>query len=315
MHTIFYKVIYRKYCCFVGDRILGNNLKILVIGLGEIGYTNAEYFSSKGLWVEGFDISTSAIKKALADKVIKKEAKNFEGYDYYLICISTHKPTNMFMPDLEGLYQISHRISKEGKTGALVGLDSTIPQGTTSEVNQILKHRLHVVHVPHRYFNGDKEKHGVNQIRVIGSCESCCLEQATKFYNHLLDIPLHRTNSAEVAELTKVVENAYRYLEISFAEELKMICDKKNIDFYELRSAINTKWNIEILEPRKGIGGHCLPKDSDMFLSFAGDVLDSSLIKTAKKIDHQYRLKVNPLSLELQQINETRSKQMKIEVK
>lgn len=263
--------------------------KILIIGLGQIGYSNAEYITSLGLKVDGYDISEKAIQRALENKVIQNRAASFEGYDYYVICISTHKPDNMFVPFLDGLFDISQRLAQEGKTGALVGIDSTITRGTSEKVKQILGHRLHVVHVPHRFYVHEKQEHGVKQTRVLGACDPCCENEAKSFYGKMLEIPLHSVSSVDIAELTKVVENSYRFMEIAFAEELKIICDKSNINFDELREAINTKWNIKILEAKDGIGGHCLPKDSQMFLEFSNNMLVTSLIKAAKLIDKEYR--------------------------
>ncbi len=266
--------------------------KILVIGLGQIGYSNAEYMTSLGLNVDGHDISEKAVKRALDNGIIRNRAKSFQGYDYYIICISTHKPDNMFLPYLDGLYGIAHRISYEGKTGALVGIDSTITRGTSNKVKEILHHRLHVVHVPHRFYVNEQMEHGVRQTRVLGGCESCCVSEARRFYGDLLKIPLHIVNSVDVTELSKIVENSHRFLEIAFAEELKMVCDRSGVDFDELRTAINTKWNIKILEAREGIDGHCLPKDSQMFVNMSKNVIESSIIEAAKLIDHMYRLHI-----------------------
>ena len=85
-------------------------------------------------------------------------------------------------------------------------------------------------------------------------------------FHRSLGIPMYSVSNIEIAETTKVVENAHRYLQIAFAEELYLYCQANNINFPELRDALNTKWNVEILEPREGIGGHCLPKDTKMFL-------------------------------------------------
>ncbi len=263
--------------------------KILVIGLGQIGYSNAEYITAKGLHVDGYDISGKAIHRALHDKVIRDDALTFEGYEYYIICISTHRPDNMFMPFLDGLFDIVRKISDEGKTNALVGIDSTIPRGTSNTIKEILDHRLHVVHVPHRFYINEQKEHGVRQTRVLGGCERCCVSKGTEFYGDILDIPLHLVKSVEVAELSKVIENSYRFLEIAFAEELKMVCDNSMINFDELRAAVNTKWNIKVLEAKDGIGGHCLPKDSQMYLDMSKNYLQSNLIETAKKIDERYR--------------------------
>jgi len=263
--------------------------KILIIGLGQIGHSNAEYMTSLGLQVDGFDISKDAVTRAMKDKVIQKGATDFRGYDYYVICISTHKPEDMFVPYLDGLFDIAKRLAHEGKMDALVGIDSTVTRGTTQEIKKILGHRLHVVHVPHRFYVHEKSEHGVRQVRVIGGCEPCCMVEGKQFYGNVLKIPLHQVSSPDVAELTKVVENSYRYLEIAFAEEIKMVCDNTSLDFDELRDAINTKWNIKILDARDGIGGHCLPKDSQMFLDFSRNSVVTSMIRAAKMVDSQYR--------------------------
>ena len=264
--------------------------KVLIIGLGEIGYTNAEYMTSLGIWVDGYDISDSAIKRALEHNVIKNKAEDFAGYDYYLICISTHKPENMFVPYLDGLYETVYRIVKEGKEGALLGIDSTIPQDTTKKILEILNHKLHVVHVPHRYYRYDKDEHGVNQKRVIGACEQCCFDAGRKFYGQILQIPLHPVSVPDVAELTKIVENSYRYVQIAYAEEMKILCDNLGVDYEELRDAINTKWNIDMLKAIDGIGGHCLPKDSQMVLDLSKKFVSNSIIEASKKVDSNYRM-------------------------
>lgn len=273
-------------------KVNGNDKKILIIGLGQIGYSNAEYMTSLGLNVDGYDISENAIKGALDAGVIKNRAKNFSGYDYYVICISTHNSEDMFMPYQDGIVQLADRLSREGKSGALVGIDSTINRGMCNMVLDILNHRLHVCHVPHRFYINEKQEHGVRQTRVVGACDSCCMEEARHFYGEILDIPLFEVSSIEVAELCKIVENSHRFLEIAFAEELKMMCDNSGIDFKELRNAINTKWNTKILEAKDGIGGHCLPKDSQMFVNSTKTYVGSSIIEAAKQIDLKYRMHI-----------------------
>ena len=268
---------------------MGSDKKILVIGLGQIGYSNAEYMTSIGLKPDGYDIFPAAVERALAGGVIQNGATSFEGYDYYLICVSTHNPNDMFVPYLDGVYELAKRLAREGRQGALIGIDSTVPRGTSNKIKDIVKHRLHVAHVPHRLYIGDKEKYGVNCIRVLGVSDECCKNEALRFYQDMLKVPLHIVGSIDVAELTKTVENSYRFLEIAFAEELKMVCDNIDVDFEELRKAINTKWNVHILEAQGGIGGHCLPKDSQMVLELSKGAIPTSLLDTAKQIDKHYR--------------------------
>jgi UDP-N-acetyl-D-mannosaminuronate dehydrogenase len=176
----------------------------------------------------------------------------------------------------------------------------------------LLNHRLHVVHAPHRWYALEEKEHGVNQLRVIGGVCDCCLNAGMQFYDakhiqnlypspsfslsshHIinntknLEIPMHPVTEIEIAEITKVVENAHRYLQIAFAEELYLYCQANNMSFPELRDALNTKWNVNILEPREGIGGHCLPKDTKMFLQ-SSEYIRSKILAAATEADHEYK--------------------------
>ena len=92
----------------------------------------------------------------------------------------------------------------------------------------------------------------------------------------------------EVAEITKIAENAHRYLQIAFAEDLYIYSQANNINFAELRDSLNTKWNVNILEPREGIGGHCLPKDTKMFIESSRE-MKSKILSAAMEVDQDYR--------------------------
>ena len=103
-----------------------------------------------------------------------------------------------------------------------------------------------------------------------------------------LGIPMHPVSKVETAEITKIVENCHRYLQIAFAEELYLYCQANDINFPELRDALNTKWNVEILEPREGIGRHCLPKDTKMFLQ-SSKFARSKILAAAMEVDEDYK--------------------------
>lgn len=262
--------------------------KTLVIGLGQIGFHDAEYITQRGLNADGYDLEKTAIQRALKAKVIRKAAVTFEGYDNYLICVSTHNPENASLPNFNGVLETAMRLSREGKEGSLVAIESTVTKGICNRVLDILQHRLHVAHVPHRFYSEEKKEHGVRQLRVLGGCRPCCTTEAASFYQEILDVPILRVRSVELAELTKVVENAYRFLEIAFAEELKMFCDVQGLDFEELRTAVNSKWNLEILEARQGIGGHCLPKDTQIYFELSKRIAPSGIIASAIQSNKQY---------------------------
>ena len=311
--------------------------KVIIIGLGQLGLPVARYVKEKGFDdVYGYDISPKAMERAEKIAGIKK-ANDLSDFDVYILCVSTHKPDDMFTPQIEGLLSIVERISKEARRdGALVSIESTIPRGTSARVFEMLNHRLHVAHAPHRWYALEEKEHGVNQLRVVGGVCDCCLQTAMQFYNgssltpvdsnggngdgnnghaddndayvdnssrdkksfknasskrsirRTLGIPMHPVSKIEIAELSKIAENAHRYLQIAFAEDLYLYCQENNLNFSELRDALNTKWNVNILEPREGIGGHCLPKDTRMFLQSSKSI-KSKILTAAMEVDQDYR--------------------------
>ncbi|HEY9387213.1 MAG TPA: hypothetical protein VIP70_09235 [Nitrososphaeraceae archaeon] len=107
-----------------------------------------------------------------------------------------------------------------------------------------------------------------------------------------LGIPMHPVPEVEIVELTKIVENAHRYLQIAFAEDLYLYCQANNINFAQLRDSLNTKWNVNILEPREGIGDHYLPKDTTMFLNSSPKSIRSKIIQAAIEVDKEYRIAI-----------------------
>jgi UDP-N-acetyl-D-mannosaminuronic acid dehydrogenase len=275
--------------------------KVIIIGLGQLGLPVAKYVREKGFDTYGYDISANAMNRAEKTAGVKMLANDFSGnynhdFDVYIISVSTHKPDDIFSPQIDGLLTLVDRIAKEAKKGALVSIESTIPKGTSRKVYEMLNHKLHVVHAPHRWYALEEEHHGVNQPRVIGGVCDCCVKTGMQFYNggerassyKSLGIPMYPVSKVEIAELTKVVENSHRYLQIAFAEELYLYCQANNISFPELRDALNTKWNVDILEPREGIGGHCLPKDTKMFLE-SSESIRSKILFAAMQIDYDYR--------------------------
>ena len=160
-----------------------NTGKILVIGLGQLGLPVAKYVKDRGFDVYGYDISTKALERAEKTAGVKK-AINFSGFDVYIICVSTHRQEDMFSPQIEGILSIvQDKIAKEAKNGALVSIESTIPKGTSKKVFEMLNHRLHVAHAPHRWYALEEKEHGVNQLRVVGGVCDCCLRAAMQFYD------------------------------------------------------------------------------------------------------------------------------------
>jgi UDP-N-acetyl-D-mannosaminuronic acid dehydrogenase len=293
--------------------------KILVIGLGQLGLPVAKYVKEKGFDVYGYDNNQLTMDNAEKQHGIKK-IENFRDVDVFMICISTHREDDISSPQVDGLMTITRRIAKEATNGKLVSIESTVPRGTTRKMFEILEHRFHVVHAPHRWYALEEDVHGVNQLRVIGGVCDCCLRTGIRFYNGVeheersdleyysgtksyrsLHIPMYSVSTVELAELSKIVENADRYLQIAFAEDLYMFCKANRISFAELRDAVNTKWNVNILEPRDGIGGHCIPKDTRMFLE--SSEIKSKILIAAQEVDKNYRKYIEGMVKDLKQIN------------
>lgn len=297
--------------------------KVLVIGLGQLGLPVAKYILDRGFETFGFDVSTEVMKLAKTCGI--KATQNFSDIDVFVVCISTHKQNDIYSPDVAGIVDIARRISNEAKNGALVSIESTIPKGTSRRIFEMLNHRIHVVHVPHRWYALEQDVHGVNQLRVIGGVSECCLKLGLQFYGtnnselmtrgvcndqvaissdtyHIrknLSIPLHPVSEIEIAELAKIVENSYRYVQIAFAEDLNMYCHKNNLNFNELRNAVNTKWNVSLPEARNGIGGHCLPKDAKMFVQ-GDNAAKSKILTAAIEVDadfRRYKEEQNPITI------------------
>lgn len=303
--------------------------KVLVIGLGQLGLPVAKYVKERGFETYGYDISIKSMehaKKTIGIKTLtplesgrntfNNTANDFgsQDFDVFIICVSTHKPDDMFSPQIDSILSIADKISREvKKDGALVSIESTIPKGTSKKLFEILNHRFHVVHAPHRWFSLEEKEHGVNQLRVIGGVSNCCLKTGLQFYSggtntgverqdsshssilsqpyfvRSMEIPMHPVSSIESAEITKITENAHRYLQIAFAEDLYLYCQANDISFSELRDALNTKWNVDILEPREGIGGHCLPKDTKMLIQSSSNSTKSKILTAAMEVDQDYR--------------------------
>jgi UDP-N-acetyl-D-mannosaminuronic acid dehydrogenase len=284
--------------------------KVLVIGLGQLGLPVAKYAKERGFETLGYDINPLRVEHAEKNYGIKS-IEQFEDIDVFILCVSTHDPNDENIPNVDGLYSVAQKIAREAKNGSLVSIESTVPKGTSKKIFEMLNHRLHVAHAPHRWYALEEDIHGVNQLRVIGGVSDCCLKEALRFYdsdnevielsdnicsNNIcgtaktmnLGIPMHPVSEIEIAELTKIIENADRYMQIAFSEDLYLYCQANNVNFGDLRDALNTKWNVKILEPRDGVGGHCLPKDTKMFLQSSKSI-KSKILMAAMEVDQDYR--------------------------
>jgi nucleotide sugar dehydrogenase len=261
------------------------------MGLGNIGLPVARYARNYFPHVIGFDINQQAVVRALNNGVDSFTVP--QRADVYVVCVNTYYRNGM--PDMSAIDSCCRQISALNNE-ALVCFESTLAMGTARKMS--LKHGLSFVAVcPHRWWEEDQEDHGVKQIRVLGACDDETLRKAMAFYNKL-EIPLHLVSTLEVAEASKIAENAHRYVEIAFVEELKLIASKNGLDFDEWREAINTKWNVKLLEARDGIGKECLPKDTAFLASLSSEF---GLLKGAMQTNDAYVQRFCPQKKSLEQ--------------
>ena len=261
-------------------------MKVCVLGLGHVGLPTALYISSRGFEVWGYDISEKAVALGKNGGInATTDWNKIPPVDVYVVCVKTSWKDDV--PDLTPVFDVCKKIAKKAEPSSLVSIESTIVPGTCRKIyGNILKGCASLIHVPHRYWADDPVRHGVKQMRVMGAMDNKSLEWGLRFYRDQLEIPLHIAPCIEVAELSKIAENAYRYVQIAFAEELRMMCEKLGLDFEDVRKSCNTKWNVEMLEARDGILGHCLSKDTRYLASIGPSCF---LLKGAMSVDDAYR--------------------------
>ena len=259
---------------------------VCVVGLGQIGFPVAKYIVTKGYEVYGFDINAAAVENGEQNGKFKATTQwnQLPKADVYIICVTTGQVNNQ--AELTAVFDVSRKIAEKADANTLVAIESTILPGTSKKIfEENFKGKVLLVHAPHRYWADQEDKYGVNQVRVIGGINTESLETGIKFYNEQLGIPMHTVNQIEIAEMCKIIENSHRYLQIAFAEDLKMMCNHIDMNFDELREAMNTKWNVDLPEARDGIGRHCLPKD----IRYVTSLTPSILLNSAIEVDQKYR--------------------------
>ncbi len=243
-------------------------MKICVVGLGIIGSSAAEHIRDCGFDVVGYDI----VEKQLKDIETFTDWQRVPACNIYVVAVTS-----------DNVEQVCGLISEKSRN-ALVCVESTVPVGACRAIAQ--KYKLtNLIHCPHRFWAEDPVNHGIEQLRAIGTVNETSLGKACWFYLRL-GIPLCICSSVEVAEICKVGENAYRFVQIAFAEELKMICDGNGIPFEEAREACNTKWNIDVPEARDGISGFCLPQDIQFLMRLSKP---NSLLNGAISANNLYK--------------------------
>ena len=259
-------------------------MKACFMGLGYIGLPTAIISSQHGINVCGVDINPKVVektnrgelhivepglqdllKKAVDSKSLVASATPFES-DVYLIVVPTPFKAK-HEPDISYVQSATKTVIPLLKEGDLFIIESTSPVGTTEKMAELifaerpeLKGRIHIAYCPERVLPGNVIFELVNNDRVIGGIDDASADAAAEFYGKFVTGQLHKTN-CRTAEMCKLVENSSRDVQIAFANELSMICEKAGINVWELISLANKHPRVNILQPGCGVGGHCIAVD------------------------------------------------------
>ena len=278
-----------------------------MMGLGYIGLPTAALIASKGLNVTGVDISQRVVNTINEGKIhiVEPDLDGLvhhvvkQGYlkastkpiaaDVYLIAVPTPFKEN-HTPDLSYVESAVNNIIPTLQKGALVILESTSPVGTTHKIQEIifkerpeLKGEIFIAYCPERVLPGNVIYELEQNDRAIGGIDDVSTEKAVSFYKHFVKGELHKTNS-QTAEMCKLVENSSRDVQIAFANELSLICEKAGINVWELIRLANKHPRVNILQPGCGVGGHCIAVDPYFITSHFP--MESQLIGKAREINN-----------------------------
>lgn len=293
---------------------------ISVFGLGYIGLPTAAMIASKEIQVIGVDVNDDIINIINAanihivepelDEAVKRAVKNGfltarrspQPADVFIIAVPTpflppDSECSIPQPDLSCIQSAASSISKVLKKGDLVILESTSPVGTTEMVSEWMSDLrpdlsfphsqgessdIRVAYCPERVLPGHVISELINNDRIIGGMTEACSEAAIKFYK-LFVMGECITTDVRTAEMAKLTENASRDVSIAFANELSILCDKININVWELIGLVNKHPRVNVLQPGPGVGGHCIAVDPWFIVTSAPH--DSKLISTARRVN------------------------------
>lgn len=284
-----------------------NTPNVVMVGLGYIGLPTAALIASKKIHVVGVDVSQNVVDTinkgeihivepdlaGLVHHVVKKSYLKATttpvSSDVYLIAVPTPFKEN-FQPDISYVENAIRAIIPVIGPGALVIIESTSPVGTTEKMQQIilqerpeLKGKLFMAYCPERVLPGNVIYELEHNDRAIGGIDNASTEKAVAFYKLFVKGTLHKTN-ARTAEMCKLVENASRDNQIAFANELSMICDRAQINVWELINLANKHPRVNILQPGTGVGGHCIAVDPWFIVSEFPE--ESKIIRSAREINN-----------------------------
>lgn len=280
---------------------------VCVMGLGYVGLPTAAVLATHGRRVAGVDVRPEVVDTINAGQVhiVEPEldalvrAAVQAGYlrahhapvvaRAYLICVPTPFREG-HVPDLSHVEAATRALLPVLEPGALVVLESTSPPGTTRDVvarilgeaGFVPGETVHIAHAPERVLPGAVVREVVENPRVVGGLTPACTEACVAFYEDFVRGDVLRA-SAEGAELAKLSENAFRDVNIAFANELENVCRRVGVDVWEVIELANRHPRVQILRPGPGVGGHCIAVDPWFLVAAAPD--HTPLIRAARAVN------------------------------
>lgn len=279
------------------------DLEISVVGLGYIGLPTAALLANRGHRVYGVDLIEnvvdtinrgeihivepdldSFVRSAVGTGALTAHSQPQEA-DVFIIAVPTPLAEDR-TPRLDYVWSAARAIAPVLRPGNMVVLESTSPIGTTEEVGRILSREgadtstLHIAHCPERVLPGRIMIEISENDRVVGGLTPEATRAVAEFYRSFVVGEVLET-SARSAEMTKLVENAYRDVQIGFANELSMVADSYGVDVWEVIALANHHPRVKILQPGPGVGGHCIAVDPWFLVHSAPE--QTGLIQAARK--------------------------------
>jgi UDP-N-acetyl-D-mannosaminuronic acid dehydrogenase len=283
--------------------------KICVIGLGYIGLPTAALLANRGYDVHGVDVVQSTVdiinrgeihivepeldtfvKAAVNSGKLKADLKPCVA-DVFILAVPTPFHDG-FVPNIDYIVSATKAIASYVKENDIVILESTSPVGTTDKVEEVLKEhgvdtsKLFIAHCPERVLPGQIMRELVENDRIVGGTTPKATQKTVEFYNTFVSGEVLSTD-ARTAEMAKLTENSFRDTNIAFANELSILCDKFDIDVWELIKLTNRHPRVNVLQPGAGVGGHCIAVDPWFIVHAAKEAgIEANIIKTAREVNN-----------------------------
>lgn len=282
---------------------------VCVVGLGYIGLPTAALLASNGYNVVGVDLNAQAVETINQGRIhiVEPDLDAFvrsavsaqrltafttpQAGDIYMICVPTpfHEGEAIPRPNIDYVLAATHSIAPFIKAGDLIILESTSPVGTTEAMAEVLLQAgvdvsaIYMAYCPERVLPGKIMTELVENDRVVGGLTPVATAMVSAFYRTFVHGEVLETD-AKTAEMCKLTENSFRDVNIAFANELSMICDKEGIDVWNLIRLANRHPRVNILQPGAGVGGHCIAVDPWFIVSRAPET--ARLIRSAREVNN-----------------------------